>query len=62
MYGKLVTYRQLLRACGLALILFLAAEQASAQDAVQLCREKGTASDTAIPDADGHANIRPQDA
>ena len=25
------------------------AEQASAQDAVQLCREKGTASDTAIP-------------
>lgn len=57
-----MTYRQLPRACGLALILFLAAEQASTQDAVQLCREKGTASDTAIPGADGQANIRPQDA
>jgi hypothetical protein len=37
-----VTYCQPLRACGLALLLFLAAEQASAQGAVQLCREKGS--------------------
>jgi hypothetical protein len=40
--GNVGTYRQLLRAGGLALILFLSAEHAKAQDRLQLCRQKGT--------------------
>lgn len=35
-------YPRLLSAGGLVLILFVAAQQASAQDAVRLCREKGS--------------------
>jgi hypothetical protein len=40
--GNVVVHCQLLRAGSLALILFLAAEHARAQDAVQLCRQKVT--------------------